>query len=63
MKPTRKRSPRSFVSQVAGSGGPTGGMGPGGPDKGGAGSDHDLAHPASHGGGNDPDSGPDSGGR
>jgi hypothetical protein len=46
MKPTRKISPRSFVTQVAGSGGPTGeaqaGQGRGGPP----GTDHDLVQPA-----------------
>jgi hypothetical protein len=50
MKPTRKVSPRSFVTKVAGSGGPTGeaqaGQGRGAP-----GTDHDLAQPAGKGGG------------
>lgn len=63
MKPKRKVSPRSFVMKVAGAGGPSGG-GIGGLGQATA-SDHDLAHPAAHGGaapGNDSDSGPQGGG-
>jgi hypothetical protein len=60
MKPTRKVSPRSFVTQVAGSGGPTGeaqaGQGRSAP-----GTDHDLVQPAGKSGGggaaNDSDGG------
>jgi hypothetical protein len=61
MKPTRKISPRSFVTQVAGSGGPTG-EAQAGQGRGGApGTDHDLVQPAGKGGGggaaNDADGG------
>jgi hypothetical protein len=59
MKPKRKISPRSFVMQVAGSGGPSGGGGgAGGQGKSGPAGDHDLVQPAGKGGaaGNDSDS-------
>lgn len=60
MKPTRKISPRSFVTQVAGSGGPTG-EAQAGQGRGGApGTDHDLVQPAGKSGGgaaNDADGG------
>jgi hypothetical protein len=60
MKPTRKVSPRSFVTQVAGSGGPTG-EAQAGQGRGGVATDHDLAQPAGKGGGggaaNDSDGG------
>jgi hypothetical protein len=60
MKPTRKVSPRSFVTQVAGSGGPTG-EAQAGQGRSAAGTDHDLVQPAGKGGGggaaNDSDGG------
>ena len=57
MKPTRKVSPRSFVTQVAGSGGPTGEAQAGQGRGGGGATDHDLVQPAgkSGGGANDAD--------
>lgn len=57
MKPKRKVSPRSFVMQVAGSGGPSGGAAAG-QGKAGAAGDHDLVQPPAKGGaaGNDSDS-------
>jgi len=50
MKPARRVSPRSFVTQVAGTGGPTG-EAQAGQGRGGAGTDHDLVQPAGKGGG------------
>lgn len=58
MKPKRKLSPRSFVTQVAGSGGPIG-QDPAGQSKAGPASDHDLGHPPGKSGAaeNDSDAG------
>lgn len=53
MKPTRKVSPRSFVTQVAGTGGPTG-EAQAGQGRGGAATDHDLVQPPGKGGGGGP---------
>lgn len=58
MKPRRKVSPRSYVTQVAGSGGPTG-EAQAGQGRGGVATDHDLVQPAGKSGGaaNDSDGG------
>ena len=50
MKPTRKVSPRSYVTRVAGSGGPTG-EAQAGQGRGGGGTDHDLVQPSGPRGG------------
>lgn len=60
MKPTRKLRRGSFVMRVSG-GNPSGIGEPGGQGQGGVmANDHDLGQPgAGHGGGSDPDSGPE----
>lgn len=59
MKPSRKLRRGSFVMRVSG-GNPSGSGEPGGQGQGGVmANDHDLVHPGGGGGGNDPDSGPE----